>query len=767
MNFDQASSVEQVCYDIRMADYPRSLNRARINNLFNGLPPFSDDEENKINVNPLTGTVMAHDARAQFYGAFLRPGRYFDAKTDVGPTHKRGEYSRIVTKEMNRIMKASKGYFETFRSKFAMDVLHGIGPAVWRNPDKWMPDAIGIEDIGIPASTLLTMENLPFFYVYRQFTVPELMKLTNCANVEPGWNMPLVKKLMEFIDVETRALMGTDYPEVWSPEKTQERLKGDGSYYSADRVPTINVFDFYFWNDDDKVEGWNRRMILDAWAEPTMSGQTVSMPRNAKMDFSKNNFLFNSKKKKYADKLSEIITFQFADLSAVAPFRYHSVRSLGYLVYGVCHLQNRMFCRFNESAFEATMNYLRVNSPDDADRALKIDLMNRGIIDKSVEFVKQQDRWQVNTQLIEAAMGENKRIVDSNTSSFTAQPPQGNPSTRKTKLQVMAEVNQTTALVTAAFNQAYRYQEDEYTEIFRRFFKRKSGDIDVSVFRARCLSQGVPEKCLLDPCSWELFPTQVMGAGNKTAEMAITEQLLQMRPLFDPEPQRDILRRATFNITGDPSLSEEWVPDQPVRVTDSVHDAQLATGVLMQGLPVSMKTGMNHKEYVTTLVGNLQLMIQKAMKAGGMATQKEIEGYQAVAQLAMEHLKILSQDKSQKAFVADAQKLLSKLMNEVRAFAQRLQEQMKKQQEQAGAGQNGEAQAKIQGQVQMNKVKLQSRQAETAQKLKAKEQEHQQKMHQEAEEFRMEQHRMNVEALHEHSRKTLASLSDEPEHGGE
>ncbi len=757
MTFKDARDVEMVCYNLRLADYPRSLNRTRINNLFNGVPPFTDDEDNKVNVNPLGGTVLAHDARAQFYGAFLRPGQFFTAKTDYGPEHKRGIYSNIVTAEMNKVMKKSKPYFETFRSKFAMDVLHGIGPSAWRNRDIWRPDAIAIEDIGIPANTLLTMENLPFFYVYRSFTVPELIKLTNRTNVEKGWNMPLVKKLLEWVDKESQQLMGANWPEIWSPEKTAERIKGSGGCYTSDAVPTINCFDFYFWNDEDGVEGWNRRMILDAWGEPSAQG----MSRDPKMDFAKNEFLFNPGKRKYASKLEELITFQFADLSAVAPFRYHSVRSLGFLVYGVCHLQNRMFCRFNESAFEATLNYLRVKSTDDADRALKVDLINRGIIDQSVQFVPQAERWQVNAALIEMAMGENRRIIESNTSSYTATPPGRSTGDRKTKLQVMGELNQTTSLVEAAFNQAYRYQESEYYEIFRRFCRKNSDDIDVKIFQNACLKRGVPEK-LFNPACWEISPTQVMGSGNKTMEMAISEQLLSMRNMFDPEPQREILRDVTFAVTGDADKAARWVPDQPLKVSDSVHDAQLACGTLMQGLPVSIKTGMNHKEYVIALVGNLQLLIDKVNQSGGMATQQQIEGYQAIAQNAQGHLQILAQDEEEKQFVAEAEKMIAKLMNYVRAFAQRLQEEQQKAQQQQG-GMPPDAQAKIAATMMTAKAKAdlakQSHGMKAAQKQLGFEAEEQRKQTA----FEMEQMRENLAAIHEHSRSNMESSNSEPE----
>ncbi|HUD74811.1 MAG TPA: hypothetical protein VMQ76_07040, partial [Terracidiphilus sp.] len=250
MNFSEASMVEQVCYDMRLADFTRGKNRARINDLFNGVKPFESDEENPINVNFLGGTVLAHDARAQFNAAFTKPGKFFDARTDAGPAHKRSLYSTIVTKEVNKPMRRSLVYYETFRSKFAMDVLHGIGPSSWRSRDAWLPNAIGIEDVGIPANTLLTMENLPFFYIYRSYTAPEIIRLTRDRKraTAMGWNMQLVDQCLEWIDRETLALMGSNWPEVWSPEKVSERTKGDGVFYASDQVPTIDCFDFYFWN---------------------------------------------------------------------------------------------------------------------------------------------------------------------------------------------------------------------------------------------------------------------------------------------------------------------------------------------------------------------------------------------------------------------------------------------------------------------------------------------------------------------------------------
>jgi hypothetical protein len=764
MNFKTAEQVESVCYDMKLADYTRGKNRARINNLFNGVKPFENDEENPINVNFLGGTVIAHDARAQFNSAFLKPGKYFSASVDSGPTHKRSIWSAVVTKEMNRIMGRSMVYYETFRSKFAMDVLHGIGPAAWRNKDCWLPNAVGVEDVGIPANTLLTMENLPFFYIYRSYTVPELIKLTRNRDVakKAGWNLALVDQCVEWVDRETIALMGTNWPEVWSPEKTVERTKGYGVFYASDQVPTIDCFDFYFWNDDDKHEGWNRRIILDSWSAPqsgTGRGESTRMERNDKEGVDRNQFLFNSGNRKYADQLSELVSFQFADLSSVAPFRYHSVRSLGFLLYAVCHLQNRMRCRFNAAVFEALMNYYRVKSMDDVERALKLDMVNQGFIDETIHFVKPDERWQVNANLIELGMVENQRIIDKNSSSWTAQQGQNQPGDRKTKFQVMAEMNQSTALVSAALGQAYHYQEPEYREIFRRFCNKKSQDRDVLSFRAAVLRQGVPESVLNAEC-WDIEPTRIMGAGNKTLEMAISEQLMQMRNLYDPEPQRDILRDVTLAITDDPARALRLVPEQPLKISDTVHDAQLSMGTLMMGFPVAVKTGQNHKEFIMVLLTELGQIIQQTEQSGGMAPPDKIKGFQMVAQCIEQHLKVLAQDKDEKQFVAQAEKQLAKLMNLVKAFIQRLQEQMKKQQQSQGDGVDPQTKAKMQAQVitaqSKAKISQDSHTQKTAQRQVAFEMEEQRKQR----DFDAEQHRKNVEALHEAGRTNLKSMSE-------
>lgn len=724
---------------MRLADFVRALDRTRINELANGVPPYTQLEvqENGIvvNVNDLTLTRVAHDARMQFAQNFQKPGRYFTASTDMGAAHKRTTRSEVVTKEAARIMKRSLPYYETFRSKFAGLTLHGIGPAGWDTDDFWCPEAIGIEDVLIPARTKLTMKNLPFFFKYASYTAPELIRLTRNAPKDSGWNTKLVKACIEWVDKESLQLSNNNWPDVWSPEKMAERVKGDGGIYAGDQVPTIDCFDFYFWNDDKKEEGWNRRIILDSWSTPEGSAAQMTMTRDPEMGWAQGQFLFSSGSRKVASSWKELVSFQFADLSAVSPFYYHSVRGLGYLLYSVCQLQNRLRCKFNESVFESLLMYFRVKNLDDVERALKVELANRGFIDESLQFIPAAERFQVNAQLVELGLNENTNLISGHSSSWTQQS-QANDKTEKTKFQVMAEIQSALSMVSAAMNQAYSYQaRGEYPEIFRRLCLKDSRDPDVKEFRARCLARDIPER-MLTPEAWEIEPERVMGAGNKTMEMAIAEQLMQYRNLYDPDAQRQILRDVTLAVTDDPGRTESLVPMKPNMVNDSVHDAQLVTATLLDGFPVAIKNGINHIDYINTLMVNLGLAIGKLNKKGGMATADEIEGLQNMAQHIAQHMQIVAQDENEKQRVTAWQKQLTKLMNFVKAFEQRLQQQQQHQAQNNGG--DPETDAKIKATLITAEAKAKSGRESHAQKTAQRRLTFEQKMRQEEQQHRLD-----------------------------
>ncbi len=697
MRFADAATVESICWQMRIVERQRSLNRERIDQLAAGFPPYpvNDQQNRAVNSNDLSLARLAHNARAQLYQGHFKPGNAFTARTDMGVQHKRADRGAIVTKEVNRPLKSSMEYYELQRSKFAQDILHGIGIGVWNSSQLWCPDPVAICDVLIPDGTLLTFKNLPFFAVAREYTAEELYRLTHGPLVDPGWNLDAVDAAVKWAETETSRLMGNNWTSTyWAPEKLGERIRENSGLYASSMVQTISLIDFFFYDPESEQAGWKRRVIFDAWGGYSNYGPAMGMP-DKNLIGGRNQWVYNSGDRIYADKLSEIIHFQFADLSPTAPFRYHTVRSLGHMLYDACHLQNRLNCAIAEATFENLMMYFRVNSRDDAERALKIELVNRGLIDPSVQFIPQAERWQPNPQMIEIGKQQYQRIIDDNSSSFVQNQNFSRDRVEKTAYQVSAEINAMMTLVSAALQQSYKYQLAEYREIFRRFMIPNSRDPDVRDFRLRCLKRGVPEKMLCAE-AWDLEPERVMGSGNKTLEMAIAQQLMEWRAAFGAEAQQQILHDAVLAITDDAAKARALVPEAK-SVSSSAHEAMVAFGSLMAGGEVQWERSSNALEVAQTLLGEYGLVIAKINQTGGMATMGQVTGLQNVAKHIDELMTQLEADPAQEAVVKKMADAFGNLDNEVKGFAQRLQEKMQSQNGDGGI--DPETKAKIAGTI--------------------------------------------------------------------
>lgn len=770
MKFTTAAACESVVWQMRLADYPRGLNRAKLNELYNGFPPYSTQEEvqNNINTNynDLSGTKILHDARRQFSTAFNSAEQLFTINLDYGPVWKRREWQNRITREMNKLVRGSRKYLDCLDSVFALNVLHGVGPSMWEDRETWCPYELGVDDVLVPSNTLTSLRNLPMFAVYRQYTGYELWKKIQGPNVDPAWNKPLVKKAIAWVDEQARTLMSASWPEVWSPEKMSERIKQDGGLYASDSIPTIDTFDVYFWNDNGKRSGWNRRIILDAWGSPGVGGAGGSPPasreiaRPTKSDKNmlggRNEFLYNPGDRVYADKLEEIIHFQFADASCVAPFRYHSVRSLGFLLYAVCHVQNRLRCRFNDHVFENLLQYFRVANPADQERLSKVDLVNKGIIPEGLGFVKQEERWQINENVAIQAFDMNRQTMADNSASFTQDFDFDKEKAQETATRTMAKVNATAAMIGSMLNRAYSQQAFQYREIARRFCVKNSKDADVRRFRVECLKAGVPEAALVSE-RWDVQPVRVIGSGNKMLQVAMADKLMGIRPILDPEAQKMVDRIFVLANSDDPALADQLVPEAK-HISESVHDAQATLGTILFGQKVTIESGMNHAEYVEVWLHAMAGIVQRIEQSGGMATPQELVGLNNLAQHIGEHLKILAQDKNAKEQVREYGDDLKNLMNSVKAFAQRLQEQ---QQKQNGNGKTDpEAQAKIQTMMMAAQTKNQIAADSHAQKTAQRQVQFEQDLKLKAREHKAQLAKTDLEAQASLKHSRMKALSD-------
>lgn len=735
MRFTNAGIVEQTVWDMRLADLPRGQNRALIDRLANGFPPYSRREQDagriKTNVNFLEFPELLADARRAYYNAFLKTEHYFNVTLDYGPVRKRREWGRIITRELNRILKNSPRYFEFLRSQIAMTVEHGIGPGVWQDRHDWCLKATGLGDMMIPSGTLLTMENLPYLAIYKEWTAMELYRMTHRKHVDPGWKMDVVDAAIKWADEQGKAQVG--YSDLYAPEKVEERFKQDLGFYATDAVPSIQCWDFYFWSDFGKQAGWRRRMIIDTPCAYEVQGKmkapkSMKMPEKNQIGQEHGKWLYaKDDDKPYADSLGQIVNFQFGDASAVAPHHYHSVRGLGWLLYAPCHLQNRYRCRLSDAAFEALLQYFRTTNEDDKERILKIDLHHLGVIPSGVNFVKPEERWKIDQQLAALMLGQMQERMQKAAAQYREGRDETTARKEKTATEIMAEVNASNALVGAMLLQAYEYFKFQGLEIARRFCIKNSESPGVRSFRVACMRQGVPAE-YLNSALWTVTPERVLGSGNKTLQIAMAEKLMAIRGNLDPQSQRDVDRQYVLANTDDPALAARLVPiEDEKEPTNTPHDAMVAVASILKGMPIPPKPGESQIEVIETWLEAFAKQLE-FLKAQGIPSPADLMGLENLAANILTRVDLVKGDRSNAMRVKGYVKAVSNFMRIVKAMQQTIQ-QMAKQQ----AGKNGQAEAameraKLEGEVARTRTKLEQSQASHAQRTREREMSSQQRL---------------------------------------
>jgi hypothetical protein len=722
MKWDDVGEVEMVVWYMRLVDLPRGSNRALLDSLYNGNPPETREEaeiaQNQVNRNFLHGTNRLIQARSQWNNAMMGQSHYFDVSLDSGPVFKRQEWGHSISANINRELKRCRPQMEQVRAEGAQTILHGIAPSGFKDRRYPICKTIPISSLMIPSETEIDFENLEYYAIFREYTPSQLWDLTHGPKVDPGWNMAAVeaawKYAREIVVKDTNASAIQYMPERW-----EDLAKQDRGYLGSDAAPTIDVWDFYFRSGKDG-EGWYRRMFLD-WgvAEDTITSNSPKPDsRNGHGDKKTyGGFLYTSGKRKFASAVSEILQCQFGDCSAVAPFKYHSVRSLGWLLWGVCDIQNRMQCRFTENVFMQFLWWFRVAGKGDFDRVKKAMFENMGVIPAGISMIPAQERFKPDYEMVKGGFEMNQQIMDEMSATFTNN--SQDLGKEETATATMAKVHSINALMSGILTLAYEYSKYKWMETSRRFCIKNNPYKMAKDFQLHCLQDGVPPE-MLDASRWNIEPDKAIGGGNKILEMAIIQFLQGIRKNLGPDAQRKVDHMSIVSATDQPALAEDLAPIAgQKKLAPSVMNAAESTTRIMAGLDFMPSPEMVPEDYVTVWLHDMGTFISQIQQSGGVGDPKTLMGLGNLQKNIEQFLGQMATNEDDKEKVREYQKILTDMLNHIKGFAQRLQQQQAKQNGQGG--EHAADQAKAQVIAQQGALKLrnadQSHALKTAQKI--------------------------------------------------
>jgi hypothetical protein len=684
-NFSTADKVSDVVTQMQNVEVVRASQRALLNDFYNGKPIWTEKEqkENRIQIafNDKSGAVLLHNARAQYENAFLRQENYFKISVPNAPAKAQKDLATQLTSLVNRPIKASRPFYHIQQSVFGGVTLHGVGAKIWWDGMAWKPAFAAMQDILIPTDTELTMEeeDLQFFAVRRKLRPGQLFKFTffrKKENIDPGWNLDATRILLgEYKELNTNP---QNYDWAFNPEQMGELYKQNLAFYENDAAPVIWCWDFFHREEQSRNPGWYRKIILDKDSIP----QTLATAGKA------NVFLY-SEKKPFASALNSIIHFQFGDGNNVPPFMYQSIRSLAFLTYELLWTMNRLRCQFTQHVFEQMLTLFKINDPSDRARLEQVVFEAPwGMIPEGLQMITSDQRYQVNAQLVEGLSRQYQQLVAQSTQAYTqnfGQQTQGRE--RVTKFELMQLMQQTSQLMQTLINNAYRQETFCAREIARRFTLKNSTDFDVKKFQNKAKEAGIDRRWL-DVDEWDIEIEQVLGGGNRSMELAESQALLEMAPMLDPSAQQEVKHSRVLAITNNAKLASRLAPmDAHAGPSDAVKQGEADFAFAMQGGEPSVKEGLNHVEQAGVLLTSMARKIGQINKTGGVGTPQDIIGLQSAAQHVAKHIQILGQDPNEKQKVKEFGDALGKLMNQVKAFAQR------QQQAQGQQNGNGESQA--------------------------------------------------------------------------
>jgi hypothetical protein len=746
------SSVEKVLSVIKpMEDVERlrASDRAKIDGLFNGKRPYTDEECEKhgivINVNWGEGKRVMRDAMNQLNQALLHPGILFNCALEDGQLDKRDEWSQKFTSNIQKPMQRNESgrkHYYVIKNRNATIAMHGIGALLWPNDFRWMPRFVGLEDLLIPTETYCDLTNCRYFAV-NQYLVPgELIDIMDGDKTKPGWNKPLIKKIL----VAMKGIYSEGVPPTWrdQPEAMTNIWKENRGYYYTDAVPKIRAR-WFFYQQVDEPKKWFRKMILrETYGDVKPSS----------------GFIFDEKES-FAENISEILNLQFGDNNYVAPLKYHSVRGLGVDLYAPIETLNRLRCEFVQSVFEHLKMYFRIQDPSDRDRLKQIVLSQYGVLPEGLQIVPRADRQEIDSNLVQEAIGQMGEIMQTNASSYVASPDDGSDKVMTAK-EATIKLNQANVMVSAMIVSLYMQEGFYYQELVRRFCKKGSSDPEVKEFQKACRMDGIPEDFIYDHTVWRVTPERVLGGGDKTQAQQEAMALWQNRTAFEPSVQPLIGRLVWGTLLNDFDKANMLVPVSKPQSTSGTISAENVFGTLMTGNQTALRQGIDYEGYVMTLLRMMAAVTQRIMQQGGVTTMEELVGLSTVGQNIQQHIGVIGADPRQKQLVKRMSDGLGQIINMVKGIAQRTMQQKQAQQQQAQGDPKAAAQA--QGAILMAKTKAAIAQSGAALKQKQKQVDfaldQQRQNLQLASELQREDARHHMALAHENARQVLDAFGE-------
>jgi hypothetical protein len=665
-------AARSIYLSLKKADEGSSRNRALIDGMFNGTPPFNANDLREVNQADRTNldfgeaAAIKEQALAGYYDLTNSVDMLARVKTSYGTPEQSAEWNDIISEEFHRVLREWKEFEFNHQRLSDIFVSHGVGVCYFEDEIDWRYRVTGFNEFRIPRGTRANESEIEVATLERDFRADELYQFIRDPEVARGlgWDVKTAREaLKRACAQETTSTVGD-----W--ERLEVELKNNDLLYGTAKSKVIRVVHMWVREFSGKV---SHLIFLQ---DPLPNG------RDGKKNDEK--FLFK-KCDRFSSTTNCFVTFTYG----VGNGTYHGIRGLGFKIYPHIQVINRLRCGLVDGALLSSS--LIVQPSDSSSRALDdLTLTYYGpyalfppglkIVDKAVPNMQQNILPVINDMAMQ---------MQNNTGAYQtrAVTPEGQS---RTAYEVKAQLQKEAILTSSAINLFYhpwkRLLKEIYMRISRRGYTAKEpGGKEAIEFRKRCLKRGVPEEAIYRV--YQVDPVRAIGFGSPQARTAAVDETMQIFGSLDEMGRLNLLRDRIAARLGQETV-DRYLPAPPSALRPPV-DAKIAVlenSSISNGSFIPVSPGENHFIHAQIHLQAANVLEQATLQ-GDNDPQAAYKALSLLVAHLEEHVARLTEDLTRR----DEVKVMIQRVQQLRAMANRVRDELQAQAENAAKAQQAEA----------------------------------------------------------------------------
>ena len=664
--------------NLRRADEQSSINRARVDAMFDGANPYnqsalaSSGQGLKTNLNFGEAQRLLDISLSAYVDLYSSLEKLVEVKSNQGNATEVGRFEDIVSEEITQLLRCWPEFHSLYLRLCTTFIKHGVAVTYFDTPDDWKFRVGGFADMLIPRQTPASEAMIDIAIGRREYHLHELFGFikNEKAAAKVGWNVDEVKRVIMKCASTNGRKRNVNY-ESW--ETLQQEFKNN-DIYEGHNNPTVSVLHHWVREMDGSISHY------------------ICSEKDAK------DFLYK-KISRYDKPEHAYVMFTYGVGSNGT---YHSIRGLGHRIFNHIQTSNRLRCQMIDGAMLGSAVMIQPENQRALDElgftyygAYAVLSPNVNIIEKAVPNL---------STAVKPALEDISNQLALNTDTVSTYGPQQS-SPYKNQMQVVADMDVQTRLSGASLNLFYASWNRLLREVVRRIVTTKKSDPMLKDFYERCAMRGVPENFIRSLDTMRTKAVRSIGNGSYANRLVALKELQAISGSFDETGRRNLTRDIVSTRVGH-DLADRYTPQQvEPRPTIDSKIAYLENQELMAGEPVPVVDAEMHGAHLNVHLPELNQLIEE-LNQGAADPVESLPALQAFYQHISETVQFIASDPTQQGMVGTAKQVLNFAEEMINNTSKQVQKMQRDQMEQQGGSPEGAEQNALSMKMQEHQMKL-------------------------------------------------------------